>query len=138
MNYIKDHFATTGKVIRLEDVPDTMYGGALPVAKSRKTKRKALTKDEYLVEASEPAPKKPKKAKATNPEVLSLQQEAQDLADTQASLSQSSIPKKKRKMAIRKLRQASLAAEEEEEAATSHDKRDYEEESQGSSCAKST
>jgi len=81
MNYIKDHFATTGKVIRLEDVPETMYGGALPVAKSRKTKRKALTKDEYLVEAPEPSPKKAKKTKAANSEVLSIQQEAQELAD---------------------------------------------------------
>jgi len=32
------------------DVPETMYGGALLVAKRRKTKRKALTKDEYLQE----------------------------------------------------------------------------------------
>jgi len=37
MNFIKDHYATTGKKIRLEDVPETMYGGALPIAKSRKT-----------------------------------------------------------------------------------------------------
>jgi len=66
MNYIKDHFATTGKVIRLEDVPKTMYGGALRVAKGRKTKRKALIKDEYLVEA--PEPKRAKKAKVASPE----------------------------------------------------------------------
>jgi len=83
MNYIKDHFATMGKVIKLEDVPKTMYCGALPVAKGRNTKRKAVTKDEYLVEA--PEPKKAKKAKAasqeqlTTPEVLSIQQEAQEL-----------------------------------------------------------
>jgi hypothetical protein len=32
MNFIKDHYATTGKVITLEDVPKEMYGGALPVA----------------------------------------------------------------------------------------------------------
>ena len=37
MNFIKDHYATTGKMIRLEDVPETMYGGALPIAKRRKT-----------------------------------------------------------------------------------------------------
>jgi len=139
MNFIKDHFATTGNRIRLEDVPETMYGGTLPVAKSRKTKRKALTKDEYLVEA--PEPMKAKKSKVAsqeqlaNPEVLIIQQEAQELdasevpdkrtrssklADVpQTSLPQSSIPKKKRKMAIRKLRQASLAEEDQEEAATS-------------------
>jgi len=45
MNFIKDHYATTGKKIRLKDVPETMYGAALPVAKSKKTKRKELTKD---------------------------------------------------------------------------------------------
>jgi len=47
MNYIMDHFENTGETIRLCDIPDTMYGGALRVGKSRKTKRKALTKDEY-------------------------------------------------------------------------------------------
>jgi len=124
MNFIKDHFATTGNRIRLEDVSETMYGGAPPVAKSRKTKRKALTKDEYLVEA--PEPKKAKKSKSasqeqlTAPEVLSIQQEAQELNASEvldkrtrskkpADAPQSTIQKKKRKMAIRKLRQASLA-----------------------------
>jgi len=141
MNFLKDHFATTGNRIRLEDVPETMYGGALPVAKRRKTKRKALTKDEYLAEAPEPAPKKVKKSKAAsqeelaNPEVLTIQQEAQDLDASEVlykrtrsskpadasliSLPQSSIPKKKRKLAIKKLREASFAEEEQREAATS-------------------
>ena len=63
MNFIKDHFATTSKKIRLEDVFETMYGGALPVAKSRKTKRKALTKDEYLGDAPEQPAMKAKRAK---------------------------------------------------------------------------
>jgi len=111
MNYTKDHFATTGKVIKLEDVPETMYGGALPVAKGRKTKRKALTNDEYLVEAREP--KKAKNSKAasqeqlTAHEVLSIQQEAHELdafevldkrtrSKKPADAPQSSIPKKKR------------------------------------------
>jgi len=111
MNYTKDHFATTRKVIRLEDVPETMYGGALPVAKGRKTKRKALTNDEYLVEAREP--KKAKNSKAasqeqlTAHEVLSIQQEAHELdafevldkrtrSKKPADAPQSSIPKKKR------------------------------------------
>jgi len=98
--------------------------------------------DEYLVkDAPEPTSKKAKKSKAASqeqladPEVLSIQQEAQELDAfevldkrtrskklvdvSQSSLPQSSIPKKKRKMAIRKLRQASLAEEDQEEAATS-------------------
>jgi len=40
-----------------------MYSGALPVAKSRKSNKKALTEAEYLEEASEEPPKKSKKAK---------------------------------------------------------------------------
>jgi hypothetical protein len=46
MNYIMDHFERTCEPIRLSDISDTMYGGALPVAKRRKTKRKSLTKAE--------------------------------------------------------------------------------------------
>jgi len=61
--YIHDHLQSTGENIQLEDIPDQMYGGALPVAKSRKTKGKSLTKDEYLDEASEQEAKKAKKAK---------------------------------------------------------------------------
>jgi hypothetical protein len=53
MSYIMDHFESIGETIRLCDIPDTMYGGALVVAKSRKTKRKALTKEEYLDDAPE-------------------------------------------------------------------------------------
>ena len=62
--------------------------------------------------------------------MLSIQQEAQELDVSEvlykrtrskkpADAPQSSIPKKKRKMAIRKLRQASLAEDEQEEAASS-------------------
>jgi hypothetical protein len=63
MNFIKDHFATSGKVIRLEDVPEEMYGGDLPVARSKMSKRKAITKDEYLEDAPELPFKKAKKEK---------------------------------------------------------------------------
>jgi len=51
--YIADHLQSTGKEIRLEDVPDTMYGGKIIVAKSRKTKRKPVSDAEYLEGASE-------------------------------------------------------------------------------------
>jgi transcriptional regulator with XRE-family HTH domain len=63
-----------------------MYGGALPVAKSRKIKRKTLTKAEYLDDApEEPRKKKAKKAKvASKVEVISsgvpnIQEEVHDL-----------------------------------------------------------
>jgi len=41
--FIHDYLKSTGEEIQLEDIPETMYGGALPVAKSRKTKRKPLS-----------------------------------------------------------------------------------------------
>jgi len=61
--YIQDHLQSTGENIQLEDIPETMYGGALHMAKSRKTKRKALTKDEYIDDASEQPEKKATKSK---------------------------------------------------------------------------
>ena len=50
--YIVDHVQSTGEEIRLEDIPDTMYGEKVKVAKSRKTKRKPVSKAEYLEGAS--------------------------------------------------------------------------------------
>jgi len=134
--YIMDHYERTGQTIKLSDIPENMYGGALPIAKSRKSKKRAMTEAEYVEDAPEPAPKKAKKSKATSqeklvgPKVLSIQQEAQELDASEVldkrtrskkptDAPQSSIPKKNRKMTIRKLRQASLAEEDQEEAATS-------------------
>ena len=54
--FIHDHLESTGENIQLEDIPETMYGGALLVAKSRKTKRKPLSEAEYLEEAYEQLP----------------------------------------------------------------------------------
>jgi len=51
--YIHDHLKRTRENIQLEDIPEVMYGGALPVAKSRKTKRKPLIEAEYLEDAFE-------------------------------------------------------------------------------------
>jgi len=82
--YIHDHLQSTRENIQQEDIPDQMYGGALPVAKSRKTKRKALTKDEYLDEASKQPAKKDKKAKTDKASEVTgsgstIQEEVQDL-----------------------------------------------------------
>jgi hypothetical protein len=135
MKYIMDHFENTGKIIKLCDVPDTMYGGALPVAKSKKTKRKTLTKEEYLDDASEePQKKKAKKAKKekiVGPAVPTIQEEFQDLdADrvlnkrtrsgrfvgtSQTQPPQPSLPQKKKKPAIRKLKIAEYVSEDEEQ-----------------------
>jgi len=140
VHYILDHFEKTSQTSKLNDIPNTMYGGALPIAKSMKSNKRAISEAEYVEETPEPAPKKAKKSKVApqeqlaGPDVLSIQQEVQDLDATevlnertrsgkpvessQSLLPQSSIPKKKRKLAVKKLREASLAEEEQEEAAT--------------------
>jgi len=132
--YIHDHLQSTRENIQLEDIPDQMYGGALPVAKSKKTKRKALTKDEYLDEAFEQPAKIAKKAKtdkaseATSSGLSTIQEEVQDLEPVKVlnkrtrsgkevvpsppQPSQPSIPKRKRKPIVRKIK---IASEEEEE-----------------------
>ena len=56
MYFIHDHFQSTRENIQLEDIPNQMYGGALPVAKSRKTKKRPLTEAEYLGDAPEQPP----------------------------------------------------------------------------------
>ena len=81
--YIMDHYERTGQTIKLSDIPENMYGGSLPIAKSRKSKKRAMTEAEYVEDAPEPALKKAKKYKVASqekladPEVLSIQQEAQ-------------------------------------------------------------
>jgi len=132
--FILKHYETTGETIRMEDVPETMFGGALPIASKKKRK---LSKEEYLSkateEASEPQKKKTKKAKvATQAEATlsgmpTIQEEVQNLepakilnkrtrSGKQAEPSppqpaQPSIHKKKRKHVARKLK---IAPEEEE------------------------
>jgi hypothetical protein len=136
MNFIKDYYETYNKVIRLEDVPKEVYYGALPIAKGRKSKRKATTKEEYL-EAEQPS-NKAKKGKAA-PEKLKIggfglpliEEEVQNL-DTDVILNrktrsgkaaassyvvapnQPQIPKKKRKPAMRKIKESPYVIEEEE------------------------
>jgi len=124
--YIHDHLQSTWENIQLEDIPNQMYGGALPVAKSRKTKRKALTKDEYHDEASDQPTKKSKKAKtdkASEAAGSTIQEEVQDLEPVKVlnkrtksgkealpsplQPSQPSIHKRKRKPVVRKLKIAS-------------------------------
>jgi len=117
----------------MEDVPEDMYGGALSVAKSRKTKKRELTEAEYLDDASERPSKKAKKVKvatqaeATGSDLPSIQEEVQDLEPVKVlnkrtrsgkeaepsppHHAQPSIPKRKRKHVVRKEK---IAFEEEE------------------------
>jgi hypothetical protein len=125
MHYIKEHFDLTGERIRLEDVPETMYGGALPVTKGRKSKRKAITKDEYL-EADQPAKKAKKSKKEKVPVNVggsclpTIEEEVQDLdtstvlnkrtrsgkvaASSQTTPDLPPIQKKKRNTDVRKIK----------------------------------
>jgi len=130
--YMKEYFEMTGQTIKISDIPDEMYSGALPIAKSKRSKNRAMTEAEYVEDDSEKVAKKAKKSKANasqqNPtasNVLSIQQEAQELDASEVldkrirSKNQvdTAQPSKKKKMATKKLRQASLATEEEKEAA---------------------
>jgi len=82
--YIADHLQSTGEEIRLEDIPEVMYGGKVKIAKSRKTKRKPVLEVEYLEGAYE-QPAKTKKARRDNASegttsvVPSIQEEVEDL-----------------------------------------------------------
>jgi len=140
MKFIKDHYATTGKKIRLEDVPETMYGGALPVAKSRKTKRKAISKDEYLSDALEQPAKEAKRAKndkkaavqenTVGTAIPTIQEEVEDLeadkilpkrtrsgkaaATSKSAPDQPSTPKRKRKTVMRKLKESRYVEDEDQ------------------------
>jgi hypothetical protein len=112
-------------------VQEEMYGGALVVARSRKSKRKETSKEEYL-EAEQPS-KKAKKEKASDKLKIggsglpTIQEEVQDLntdvvlnkrtrsgkaaASSQTAPEQPPVPKKK-KTAIRMLKESAYVEEE--------------------------
>jgi len=58
VNYILDHYEKTGQTIKLSDIPNTIYGGALSIARNRKSKTRATSEAEYVDEAPEPLLKK--------------------------------------------------------------------------------
>jgi hypothetical protein len=143
IHFIKDYYETYNKVIRLEDVPEEMYGGALPLAQGRKYKRKETTKEEYL-QAEQPA-KKAKKGKVASDKLKiggsampSIEEEVKDL-DTDVVLNiktrsgkaaassnviapdQPSVPKKKRKPTLRKIKESPYVVEEVEGVEASTD-----------------
>jgi len=135
--FIHDHLTKTRETIHLEDIPEEMYGGTLPVAKSRKLKKRALTEAEYLDDAFEQPSQKAKKAKKekvsiqVDPAIPTIQEEVTDLAPTKVlskrtrsgkeaepsppQPAQPSIPRRKRRHVVRKLKTA-LDEEEIEEA----------------------
>jgi len=125
--YMKEYFEMTGQTIKISDIPDEMYGGALPIAKSRKSQKRKMTEAEYLDDTPEQVAKIAKDTASqsflTASDELSIQQEAHELDASEVLVKrtrskkqeESARPsKKKKKMAIQKLRQASMAAEEKE------------------------
>ena len=78
--HMKEYFEMTGQTIKISDIPDEIYGGALPIAKSRKFQKRKMTEAEYLDDTPEQVAKI---AKTTAPQpnskgsdVPSFQQEA--------------------------------------------------------------
>jgi len=62
INFVLEHYQNTRETIKLGEILDTMYGGALPVARKRKPKRRKTSEADDLEEASEPKQKKAKVA----------------------------------------------------------------------------
>ena len=136
-HYVYEHWKATRETIKYSDIPDTMYGGSLQVASKKRKAKKNATSEAGDEEASEPQQKKAKKTRDAPREQLvgsdvpTIQEEVQDLeparilnkrtrsgksvGSSQPLPPQSSIPKKKRKQAVRKLKESHYEMEEEEE-----------------------
>ena len=65
---------TTGKVIKISDIPDEMYGGALPIAKNKKSLKRKMTEAEYLKDTPEPVAKVAKTSVPITSDVLPQQE----------------------------------------------------------------
>jgi len=138
--YVYEHWPRTAETIKYDDIPETMYGGALPVAKKRKSKKKATLEANDDEEAFEPKKKRAKKEKGASTvqrvgsDQPTIQEEVQDLepamilskrtisgksvGSSQSLPLQPSISKKKRKPSVRKMKVSTYAIEEEEEIET--------------------
>jgi len=85
--FIKEYFEMTGQIIKISDIPDEMYGGALPIAKNRKSLKRKLTEAEYLDDTPELAAKVAKtsapETHLTTSDMLIPQQEAQEADDSE-------------------------------------------------------
>jgi len=85
--FIKEFYELTGQVIKLSDIPDEMYGGALPIAKNRKSLKRKMTEAEYLDATPEFAAKVAKtSASESHPptsDMIIPQQEAQEADDSE-------------------------------------------------------
>ena len=46
--FIKEYYEMTGQIIKINDIPDEMYDGTLPIARNRKSLKRKMTEAEYL------------------------------------------------------------------------------------------
>jgi len=85
--FIKEYYEMTGQVIKISDIPDEMYRGALPNARNRKSLKRKLTEAEYLGDTPEFAAKVAKtSAPETHPpasDMIIPQQEALEADDSE-------------------------------------------------------
>jgi len=81
--FMKEYFETTGKVIKISDIPDEMYGGALPITKNKKSLKMKMTEAEYLEDTPKPVAKVAKTSVPMTSDVLP-QQEAPEDEDSEA------------------------------------------------------
>ena len=68
----------TGKVIKISDIPDELYGGALPIAKNRKSLKRKMTEAEHLEDTPEPVAKVAKTSAPTTSDVPPQQEAPED------------------------------------------------------------
>jgi len=140
---VYEHWKATGETIKYSDIPDTIYGGSLPVASKKRKAKKKATLEADNEEASEPKKKKAKKEKDAPQEQLvgskvpTIQDEVQDLEPTnilnkrtrsgktvgssQSLPPQPSIARKKRKQNVRKLKVLTYVTEEDVEIEAASD-----------------
>jgi len=72
--YILSHYESTGDVIAYNQIPPTMSGAPLKIAKKRKSK-KEKSNDEEEAEVKPKKQKKPQKIKVSEPTISAIQEE---------------------------------------------------------------
>jgi len=143
-HYVNEHWKAVGETIKYSDIPNSMYGGFLPVVSKKRKAKKKTTLEADNEEASEPQPKKAKEEKAKKEKSASqvaevgyvmptIQEEVEDLelvkiieqrTRGKKSLGSSgSIPvqpkiSKKKRTSVRKLRESQYILQEVEDVET--------------------
>jgi len=116
MALLSDHFTQTGEVIGLDEVPEEMYGGKLPVEKGRKGKRKEKASEKLKSGASE-LPTIQEEIQDLNPEAI-VEKKTRS-GKTGASESriahEHTLVKKKRAPKLRKLKESAYVTDEVED-----------------------